>query len=925
MSGPDSSAQTSGVLKPWQRRLYRILLIPLGLIAANSIYIAAFTRDTAFFYTMLLVHLILGTAIAVPFFVFAITHAKKMIRMWNRRAKHAGLSIFTLAAICVTSGIFMTFEGATLNNRAVWLAHVASVPLALVAFILHRRAAVHKLQFKRLFAWGGAVAVFLGAMAIVAKLEKPPKRVINLNGDTVFFPSSSETFDQGLLDGKKLSANSYCKECHPDSFHQWERSAHRFSSFNNPFYRKSVELMADQVGRERTKWCSGCHDPVVLFTGQMGAATQAKFSYDSWEAQQGLTCMSCHSIAEVKDVKGNGSFVIEEAKQYPFAFSEIAAFKELNKLLIRMDPSLHRKTFMKPFMRTPEFCSTCHKVALIPALNDYRWLRGQNHYDTWYDSGVSGRAVRSFYDPPEPKACRDCHLPPYRSDEFGNRKGYLHDHLFPAANTALPFIRGDRQTQKRIQDFLQNKVLTVDLFAVKRGDEVLVLGEKLSVVRPGETLDLEVVVRTRGVGHPYTNGTADSNETWVSLEGGAGQEKFFRSGVLDESGRLDPAADRLWAFLIEHGGGHMDRRQPQDIHTTLYSNQIGPGSARVVHYRVKVPENARDSIELTAGVHYRKFTRDYTTFSLGASHPSLPVTTLARDTVLLPLSDPLSLRERGGVRGAQSPQPSLPRGNPDKPWLRWNDYGIGLFLQGDLKGAARAWTKVYELVPDKPDGPLNRARAEIAEGRLADAAASLELAEKIRPGWPKTAFFRSIVAKDEGRLEDAEGDVKSVLAKFPLDRVAWNSLGGVYWLAGRYREATEAYGRVLAIDPEDLNAHYNLMRVYRALGNRNRAAVHEAAYRKHKEDETGRAVAADFRRRDSWANRESLPIHIHAEAAPPPVHEPSWAASIGPKGYETDYGYLTRAHPPIRHEAPGPAGSPEYQPPVAAAKSKPAY
>ncbi len=925
MSGSDSSAQTSGVLKPWQRRLYRILLIPLGLIAANSIYIAAFTRDTAFFYTMLLVHLILGTAIAVPFFVFAVTHAKKMIRMWNRRAKYAGLSIFTLAAVCVASGVFMTFRGATLNNRAVWLAHVASVPLALVAFILHRRAAVHKLQFKRLFAWGGAVAVFLGAMAIVAKLEKPPKRVINLNGDTVFFPSSSETFDQGLLDGKKLAANSYCKECHPDSFHQWERSAHRFSSFNNPFYRKSVELMADQVGRERTKWCSGCHDPVVLFTGQMGAATQAKFSYDSWEAQQGLTCMSCHSIAEVKDVKGNGSFVIEESKQYPFAFSEIAAFKKLNKLLIRVDPSLHRKTFMKPFMRTPEFCSTCHKVALIPPLNDYRWIRGQNHYDTWYDSGVSGRAVRSFYDPPQPKACRDCHLPPYRSDEFGNRKGYLHDHLFPAANTALPFIRGDKETQKRIQEFLQNKVLTVDLFAIKRGEGIVVLREKPPAVRPGETLDIEVVVRTRGVGHPYTNGTADSNETWVSLEGGAGPEKFFASGVLDENGRLDPAADRLWAFLMEHEGGHMDRRQPQDIHTTLYSNQIGPGSARVVHYRVKVPENARGSIELTTGVHYRKFTRDYTTFSLGASHPSLPVTTLARDTVLLPLSDPLSLRERVGVRGAQPPPLPLPRGNPDNLWLRWNDYGIGLFLQGDLKGAARAWTKVYELAPEEPDGPLNRARSEIAEGRLADAAASLALAEKIRPGWAKTAFFRSIVAKDEGRLEDAEGDLKSVLAKFPLDRVAWNSLGSVYWLAGRFREATEAYGKVLAIDPEDLNAHYNLMRVYRALGNRSRAAVHEAAYRKHKEDETGRAVAADFRRRDPWANRESLPIHIHDEAAPPEALAPSWVASIGPKGYETDYGYLTRAHPPIRREAIEPGGGPKYRPPVAAAKSQAAY
>ncbi len=316
---------------------------------------------------MLLLHLTLGLLIAIPFFVFAATHAKRMIRMWNKRAKYAGLAIFTLAVVCVSTGVFMTFRGATLNNRAVWLAHVASVPLALVAFILHRRAHTHKLQFRRLYAWGGAVAVFLGAMAVLAKLEKPPKRIVNVNGDTVFYPSSSETFDQGLLDGKKLAANEYCQSCHPDSFHQWERSAHRFSSFNNPFYRKSVELMADRVGRERTKWCSGCHDPVVLFTGQMGAATQAKFSYDSWEAQQGLTCMSCHSIAEVKDVKGNGSYVIEESKQYPFAFSTNTTLAAVNRLLIRMEPSLHRKTFLKPFTRTPEFCSTCHKVALIPA------------------------------------------------------------------------------------------------------------------------------------------------------------------------------------------------------------------------------------------------------------------------------------------------------------------------------------------------------------------------------------------------------------------------------------------------------------------------------------------------------------------------------------------------------------------------------
>jgi Flp pilus assembly protein TadD len=843
-------------------------------------------------------HLALGVLIAVPFFVFAVTHARRMIRMWNKRAKYAGLAIFTLAVICVSTGVIMVFRGATLANRPVWLSHVASIPLAITAFILHRRAHTHQLQFRRFFAWGAAVVVFLAVMGVVAKLEKPPRRIVNVNGDTVFFPSSSETFDQGLLDGKKLAANDYCQSCHPDSFHQWERSAHRFSSFNNPFYRKSVELMADRVGRERTKWCSGCHDPVVLFTGQMGTATQAKFSYDQWEAQQGLTCMSCHSIAEVKDVKGNGGYVIEESKQYPFAFSSNKTLLAINHLLIRMEPSLHRKTFLKPVMRTPEFCSACHKVALIPALNSYRWLRGQDHYDTWYDSGVSGRAVRSFYDPPQPKACRDCHLPAYRSDEFGNKKGFLHDHLFPAANTALPFVRGDRETQDRIRGFLQNKALSVDLFALRRGDEIQVVGLDPPAVRPGETLDLEVVVRTRGMGHPYTNGTGDSNETWVSLEAQDDRSReFFRSGVLDAAGRLDPAADMLTTFVIGHDGKHMDRRQPQDIHIPLYNNAIGPGAARVVHYRIHVPDDAVGSITLAAGVQYRKFSRDYETFSLGAAFPSLPVTTLAGDRVELPVS--------GAAPRATGLTPHAPRGNPDPEWLRWNDYGIGLFLQGDYRGAARAWTRVAELAPEKPDGPLNRARVEIAEGRLEDAKASLADAERRRPGWLKTAFFRAQVEKDEGRLDDAEKDLNRVLEKFPLDRVAWNSLGSIEWLAARYPQAIAAYQKTLAIDPEDLTAHYNLLRIYRATGDRARAGVEETAYRKYKEDETARSLMADYRRDHPWDNRESLPIHVHAEAQPPPATSPEWAAAIGSKGYQTDMGYLTRTHPPILREAHG--------------------
>ena len=38
-------------------------------------------------------------------------------------------------------------------------------------------------------------------------------------------------------------------------------------------------------------------------------------------------------------------------------------------------------------------------------------------------------------------------------------------------------------------------------------------------------------------------------------------------------------------------------------------------------------------------------------------------------------------------------------------------------------------------------------------------------------------------------------------------------------------------------------------------------------------------------------------------AAERKVIAPDWVATLGPKGYQTDYGYLTRAHPPILREA----------------------
>src|SRR5207302_10555643 len=115
----------------------------------------------------------------------------------------------------------------------------------------------------------------------------------------------------------------------------------------------------------------------------------------------------------------------------------------------------HKKTFLKPEVhRNAEFCSTCHKVSIPQELNHYKeFLRGQNHYDPFLLSGVSGHGARSFYYPDKAKQnCADCHMPlkEAKSGDFGARefdraaqpgKLLVHDHFFPGANTGLAHIR----------------------------------------------------------------------------------------------------------------------------------------------------------------------------------------------------------------------------------------------------------------------------------------------------------------------------------------------------------------------------------------------------------------------------------------------------------------------------------------------------
>ncbi|MGH9765011.1 MAG: multiheme c-type cytochrome, partial [Blastocatellia bacterium] len=442
-----------------------------------------------------------------------------------------------------------------------------------------------------------------------------------------FFPSSAETNIGGIIPSTFFMTSKDCAVCHKDIYDQWNSSAHHFSSFNNQWYRKSVEYMQDVIGTKPSRWCAGCHDHAVFFNGRFDKPI--KDQIDTPEAQAGLACTSCHSMIHVGSTMGQGNFEIEYPPLHDLATSKNPVIRFLHDFLLRSDPEPHRETFIKNFHRaqTPEFCSACHKVHLDVPVNSYRWFRGFDEYDNWQGSGVSGQGARSFYYPPKPSTCADCHMPLVASNDPAARDGKIHSHRFPGANTALPYENQDPVQLKTVQDFLKDGQVSIDVFGLSRTAEpkdetgkgpaasqeprlssTFGVGEESSsfdrgqgqspgaepaeviapldkvnaTVRRGESVRVEVVVRTRKVGHFFPGGTVDAFDVWVELEAvDSNGQPIFHSGSVEDGGKgpVDPGAHFYRSLQIDDHGNVINKRNAWSARSVAYVRLIPPGAA----------------------------------------------------------------------------------------------------------------------------------------------------------------------------------------------------------------------------------------------------------------------------------------------------------------------------------------------------------
>jgi tetratricopeptide (TPR) repeat protein len=906
---------------PRLKVLLALIFAAVGLLGATGAYLIFIralnwlndpkTYTTIFTIWMFTVHVAVGLLIALPFLVFGFTHLASARHRKNRLAVRLGITLFITGILTLLSGLALNqfpsmpqIPTETLTRVAIFWLHVLAPVVAVVLYVLHRRAGPD-IKWSWGYSWGAAVGAFVVVMFFMHS-QDPQKWGLPgpKEGEQYFFPAEVHTADGKFIPAGTLMMDKYCMKCHEDIYNDHFHSAHKFSSFNNPAYLFSInetrEVALKRDGNVKaSRWCAGCHDPVPFFSGKFDDP-----NYDILKdptAHAGITCTVCHAITNIDSTVGNGSFTIDTPPHYPFAFSDNDVLQWINNQLVKAKPDFHKRTFLKPFHKKAEFCATCHKVSVPKALNHYKeWLRGQNHYDTYFLSGVSGVGARSFYYPPVAKTnCAECHMPLKESNDFGSRirdksgKRKIHDHLFPAANTGLFYllereaaVQGDperlRKAWKAHADFLRgtdpkgsDQKVRIDLFGLKDGGTVddrpvTQLRPQLPPLTPGRTYLIEVVLRTVNMGHPFPQGTADSNEIWVEFTARSGSRTIGRSGQLSgpqpDVGPVNKKSHFVNMLVLDRDGKRIDRRNPQDIYTPLYDHQIPPGAGQVVHYRLTVPPDVTAPVELRVRLRYRKFDFQYMSlvYRKGSKSPpqrdgrlpELPIIDMAADRVVLP------------VRGVAEDVPA--QVSPIKPaWQRWNDYGIGCFLEGtpggnkvpgqkqegNLAQAERAFTHLIadrEFAHDpaaRGNGYANRARVYNDVGKLRAAAAdlgkvnALNQAQRDNPPVPwwtvawigglvdtRNEHWDAAIAKYE-KILDPANQPRERKFDFTRDYIVINALAKTLFERAldlslplrerdRYvRRAVEHYERTLRLDPENLAAHIGLKRCYAKLGN----------------------------------------------------------------------------------------------------------
>jgi hypothetical protein len=205
--------------------------------------------------------------------------------------------------------------------------------------------------------------------------------------------------------------------------------------------------------------CNGCHAPLSYLAGDVPPPRPEAGS----RANESVSCDLCHSVVGFDgDVPFNFNWKVEPGR-------------------VKQGPrpglvSPHHETVENPFLRSADFCGTCHNE--------------MSPFGVWVKS-----THLEWREGPQGKAgivCQDCHMPPAagRSARMGEELPDVRQHLFHGAH---------------------------DTGKVRGVAEVRIHPDQREV-EPGDTIRMTATVVNAKAGHKVPSGSAEERLLWLHVE-----------------------------------------------------------------------------------------------------------------------------------------------------------------------------------------------------------------------------------------------------------------------------------------------------------------------------------------------------------------------------------------------------------------------
>lgn len=642
-----------------------------------------------------LVHAAVGVVFLVPCGWYLARH---WLAYWRSPLSHhlvLGYLGGAALLVCSISGLVLTWQAAfgsrisygwdTVHNITTFAILAFTVPHVVLVAIRAVAPAAPGAFVKAVLAvtLAGLAMVAAGTMAVrPAKLrnEFPADYSYKYGVDRPFAPSLAKTADGRAMDARLLSGSRSCgtSGCHEEIVREWEPSAHRYAAMDVAFQKIQMN-MAKQNGPESTRYCGGCHDPISLFSGAKNLFVETEKLTSLEGYQEGVSCLVCHSVRKV-DVKGNANYVIAHPARYLFEMEDQhtggRTTRFLRDFLIRSYPRQHVADLSKRLFKTPEYCAACHKQFIDQEINNVGWVQLQNQYDNWRQSRWNhpGDARRTI-------ECRECHMPLVASSDpaAGDAQDYNRSpkdgkhrsHRFVAANQMIPplltlpgwekhvelteqWLKGGYEVPEIAHKWRSGPVVSLEMIAPEKA-------------RPGEKVDLKLIVSSNKVGHDFPTGPLDIIQTWleVVVRDGAGKIVFSK-GTVDDQGFIEPGTFMFKAEPVDQQGNLIDRHNLWEMVGVRYRRSLFPGFSdtaefnflcpqlapvrtkvfpQQVSYPIGVPRSA-SSLTVQARLRYRKVDQYLVNFLFGKeSRLTAPVTEMAVTTRVIPVE--VAARARG--------------------------------------------------------------------------------------------------------------------------------------------------------------------------------------------------------------------------------------------------------------------------------------